>query len=129
VVPDGWVDLTFSNHQFCIAFELDRDTVAKKDWLGKIAAYSAYIKGPYQLSFGVESLTIAVVTTSGERRLRELVSWSEEAIASLRDSSLSEVLFFSAFDPATIEPQVAFYSPIFRRPNDPHPVSLLEIPN
>lgn len=126
VVPDGWVDLRRGDLQTCLAFELDRGTVSRKDWQRKVLALAAYSHGPYQEAFDTESLTIAIVTTASARRLNELLTWTEAVLEDAAAEEFAPVMFFAAFDPATIEPREAFYSPIWQQPFADSSVPLLE---
>lgn len=127
VVPDGWVDLRKGNLQACIAFELDRNTVSKNNWQRKVLALAAYSQGPYQEAFDTESLTIAVVTTASERRLNELLNWTEAVLDDPSGRDFAPFMFFASFDPAAIEPRDTFYSPIWRQPFSDSPLPLLEL--
>jgi hypothetical protein len=43
VVPDGWVDFDYSHQQFCLAFELDRDTEGRRNFSNKIEGLLRYV--------------------------------------------------------------------------------------
>jgi hypothetical protein len=128
VIPDGWVDLRRGNLQTCLAFELDRGTVSRKNWTRKVQALNAYSKGPYQDAavFDTNSLSIAVVTTASERRLNDLIDWTEDAFEQTSGDDIVSSMFLAAFDPATIAPRQAFYSPIWSQPFSDQRLPLLD---
>ena len=124
VIPDGWLDFRVNEHeQQCIALELDRGTEEQKAWRRKFAALLAYSRGPYQERFGTASLTIAVATTSGDKRMWELLRWSE---AQLQESVGEPDLFrFSSLSPLA-DPREFFLGPYWYRPFDRSAHPLLE---
>jgi hypothetical protein len=134
VVLDGWVDLRkywpgqTRQAQHCLAFELDRATTGFKSFSTKIRTRVAYLNGPYQRQFGTQSSTITFVTLGGERRLSELLAWTQDTLAAINAQQSGFYFLFAAFDPAVINAQEAFYSPIFRQPFSTAAVPLLEEP-
>jgi hypothetical protein len=129
VAPDGWVDFRQGSRQTCLAFELDRGTVERKAVQRKVRAYLHYTQGPYQEAFGTRSLTVVFITTAGERRLTELLTWSEAALAAEAAQTRADLFRFAALDAASIPPVDLFFGPRFLRPFDPHPLPLLAASN
>jgi hypothetical protein len=123
VKPDGWIELT-ATKTTAIAFEMDRATESRDKWKAKVAAYSEYIRGEYQRDFQSEFLTIATVTST-QRRLQELLSWTEEALKEVNDFGMAQILYFASFDPVETSPAQAFLSPIWVTLDDPAHQQLL----
>ncbi|TAK30920.1 MAG: hypothetical protein EPO21_18440 [Chloroflexota bacterium] len=126
VVPDGWLDIRQGDLQSCLAIELDRSGhVERKPFQRKVRGFCRYAQGPYQKAFGSQSLTVVIVATSGTRRLSELIRWTETELASTGAQDQADLFRLSAFDPATADPNDAFFATIWRRPFDPNPLPLL----
>lgn len=125
VIPDGWVEFGTRTRPWAIAFELDRGTVSRKSWVAKLDAYAAYIAGPYQQAFETTSLTIAVVTTAGPRRLHDLRTWTKAAWG---DALLTDLLLFTALDPEQVEPETLFLGPVWQSAGEGQPVPLVGAP-
>jgi hypothetical protein len=125
VVPDGWVDLRASDTT-CLAFELDRDTVEREAWGKKMRAYNLATLGEYQEAFQTDRITIAVVTTADQRRVRELIKWTENELEKVGDVGLADLIMFASFDPASLDPISAFCSNLWQQPFKPSFYSLLD---
>jgi len=125
IASDGWIDLAHGQLQTCLAFELDRGTVEREPWRRRIRGMVKVASGPYQSAFETDSLTIAVVTTSGDKRLRSLISWTEQELADIDAKSDADLFRFAALDPRSIGPAELFFTPRFLRPFDPYPLPLL----
>jgi hypothetical protein len=124
VVPDGWIDLRAADTT-CLAFELDRDTVERQAWGKKIRAYNLATLGNYQEVFQTDRITISIVTTAGQRRVKELIHWTEDELRQIGDTSLGELMMFSSFDPASLDPISAFCSNLWQQPFKPSYYPLL----
>ncbi|MGE4053436.1 MAG: replication-relaxation family protein [Vicinamibacterales bacterium] len=126
VVPDGWLDLRIDGtFQICLALELDMGTEEQRAWRRKVRGLVAYANGPYQEAFGTRSLTIAVATTAGEKRLLDLVRWTERELAALREEHQGDLFVVTSFYPATTSPGSLFFSPRWVSPFAEHPVTLI----
>lgn len=111
VIPDGWVDLRIAGReQRCFLLELDRGTEEQKKWRLKVRALLAYAAGPYAKRFGTTSLTILVVTTTGDERLRNLMQWTKEEIAA-RKGADHDLFRFTSIAMDRTDPADAFFSP------------------
>lgn len=121
VVPDAWIELRVNgNEQMCLWLELDRGTTDQKKWRRKIEAITASMKGVYQEHFKVNNLTVMVVTTSGAKRLSDLVEWTESELSNNGQKKLAQLFYFSEYSRG-------LYTDIcFRRPFDAHLYPLLE---
>src|SRR5207237_2660327 len=105
VVPDAWLDFRIGGpYQVCLAVELDMGTEEQKKWRRKVRALLAFANGPYQEAFGTTSLTIAVVVTAGEKRLGELLSWTEAELAAAGEQQNASLFLFVACSPAEVAP-------------------------
>lgn len=127
VIPDAWLDLRIHGHyQECYCLELDRGTTGQKAWRHKIAALLAYVDGPYQDTFGTESVTIAVVATPGPARRDELLHWTEAELQAEGRQAQADVFRFGILD-AERDPAELFLAPCWFEPFQRTPVSFLEL--
>jgi hypothetical protein len=129
VVLDGWVDLRLPNSQrMCLGLEVDMGTIEERRWRRKVRSLVACSQGPYQKRFGTESLTVAVVATTSDKRLADLVRWTELELQELSDTEYAADLFRFAHIPAdSTDPGDAFLSPHWYRPFHRLPAPLLEV--
>jgi hypothetical protein len=126
VIPDSWLDLQVQgSYQSCLALELDRGTVEQKQWRRKVRGLVGWAKGPYQEQFKTTSLTIAVVATPGEKRLQELVRWTQAELEAIGEKHAADLFRLTGGPPDSPVPEALFLSPCWVRPFDPQPVSLL----
>jgi hypothetical protein len=108
VAADGWVDLRIGGYQSCLWLEVDRDTEHIHDWIAKISSIIEYYgSGRYEERFGTDSLTvlgIAVPKTgkSAQRRMQELLGWTESTLKELGKAQWADVFRFTAVDPARV---------------------------
>ncbi len=126
VIPDGYLDFAVNGtHQVCISLEIDRGTYEQKVWRQKVRALLAAASGPYQQRFETASLTFAVVATPGEKRLWELMRWTE---AELKEASQDQrdLFRFTGANPETASPRALFLHPVWFRPFDKTGRPLLE---
>jgi hypothetical protein len=127
VVPDGWLDLRIrGSFQVCLAVELDRGTEEQKKWRRKVASLLAYANGPYQERFNTRSLTFAVVTTAGDRRLLELLKWTKAELEARHEFSQADLFLFTAAQPGAMDSETMFLKPRWYQPFGSGPVALLE---
>lgn len=108
VRADGWVEFQVLKPA-TVMFELDRGTEAYADWEKKLRAYSRYIHGSYQQDYQVDHYPTIAVVTNSTQRLRELLGWTKQILGPT-DEVLSNLLYFSAFNPLELTPQQAFLS-------------------
>jgi hypothetical protein len=130
VQPDAWLDLRLERerwYQNCVAIEFDRGSEHQPAWRSKVAALLAWSRGPYSELFGTDSLTIAVITTAGEDRLRSLVRWTETELTARAAEGAGELFCLTACEPSTVPPASLFFSPIWSVPFAPEPTGLLSI--
>lgn len=128
VIPDAWLDMRVdSAYQVCLVIELDRGTEEQKAWRRKIRGLFAYAAGPYQEAFGTKSLTIAVLTTAGDKRLIELIRWTEHEIAAMKGKHQGDLFVFTSLAAEPIEPGDLFLAPRWHLPFGDHRVALLDL--
>jgi hypothetical protein len=126
VVPDGWLDFRVNgSYQACLAVELDRGTEEQKAWRRKVRGLLAFANGPYQEVFQTRSLTIAVVATSGDQRLLQLIRWTENELALLKEESQGDLFVFTGIAPQSA-PTDLFTATRWFQPFGEKPVALLE---
>lgn len=127
VVPDGWLDLRVkAAYQVCLALELDRGTEEQKVWRRKIRGLLAYANGPYQDSFQTKSLTIAVVATSGDKRLLQLLRWTESELTARHEQGQGDLFVFTAIRPNAADLADLFFSRRWYQPFGDQPIALLD---
>ncbi len=127
VIPDAWLDLRIhGTFQVCLVVELDRGTEEQKQWRRKVANLIRYANGPYQERFGTRSLTIATLTTAGEKRLQELLTWTRAELEAKQEQSQGDLFLFASAAPDAIEPESMFLMPRWYQPYLEAPLALLE---
>jgi hypothetical protein len=126
VVPDGWLDFRINgSFQACLALELDRGTEEQKAWRRKVRGLVAFANGPYQEAFQTRSLTIAVVATSGDHRLLQLIRWTESELALWKEETLGDLFVFTGVAPEST-PADLFTARRWYQPFGEQPVALLD---
>jgi hypothetical protein len=132
LIPDAFLFLRFDDgmhhRTFPILLELDRGTEAQRVWREKIRAYLAAIEGPYQATFGQESLTVAVVTPAGEQRVAQLLGWLEAELTGQHRHDIADIVLVTGVDPAEVDPWEFFLLPLWRAPWGRELLPLLEVP-
>jgi Replication-relaxation len=127
VVPDGWLDLRVkAAYQVCLALELDRGTEEQKVWRRKVRGLLAYANGPYQDAFQTKSLTIAVVATSGDKRLLQLIRWTESELTARHEQGQGDLFVFTAIRPGSADLADLFFSRRWYQPFGEQPIALLD---
>lgn len=127
VIPDAWLDLRLHDqYQVCLAIELDRGTEEQKRWRQKVANLLAYAGGPYQEAFGTRSLTFTVITTAGEKRLMDLVRWTEAELESQGERAQGDLFLFTNLNESTAETFDVFLARCWLQPFQRQAVALLE---
>jgi len=126
VIPDGWLDLRINNSaQYCLSLELDRGTEKQWKWQRKVETLLLWNDGPYQERFETTSLTVAVVATPGNRRMKQLQHWTETKLQESGRVS-ADIFRFTDLEPGTANPSHLFFGNCWYRPFDEIPVPLLE---
>lgn len=129
VVPDGWLDFRVTDpHRKIwrqpVLLELDRGTEDQRAFREKVQALVRYAAGPYKEQFGTEFVTVAVVTTEGQKRLGDLVRWCEAELTEQQVQQEAD-LFRLCCLPEAFDPAMLFFAPLWRRPFDPTLTALL----
>lgn len=128
VIMDAWLDLRLNGSQrMCLGLEIDLATEEQRKWRRKAFGLAQICsQGLYQERFATTSLTIAVLT-SGERRLSNLLRWTELALADLPDRDDAADLFhFTTLPLDDTTPEQLFCSPRWYRPFRHDPVALID---
>ena len=127
VIPDAWLDLRIREaYQVCIALELDRGTEEQKRWRRKVANLIAYANGPYQEAFHTRSLTIAVLTTAGDKRLLDLLRWTEAELKPEGEGAQGDLFLFTSLTPAAVAPEDIFIAQRWYQPFHQEAIALLD---
>lgn len=127
VVPDGWLDIRVRGaYQVCLALELDRGTEEQRVWRRKVRGLVAYANGPYQEAFGTQSLTVMVVATSGDRRLLQLIRWTEQELVAINEKAQGDLFVFTSASTEGSDMADLFFSPRWHQPFGERPIALLD---
>jgi hypothetical protein len=125
VIPDAWFELAVGPKKpVAIAVELDRGSEDQKAWRGKVEALAAWAIGPYKQAFANDTLTIAVVTPTAQRR-DQLREWTHQELTRVGWAALGEIFLFTDVDPVTTSPHTFFFGRCWYEPVKPEPVTLL----
>ena len=129
VIPDAWLDLRIDGaYQVCLVVELDRGTEEQKAWRRKVRGLLAYSRGPYQEAFHTKSLTFAVLTTAGDKRLLDLIRWTEHELAAMKEERQGSDLFIlTTLSPDTAAARDIFFAPRWYQPFGARPIALLDL--
>jgi len=127
VVPDAWVDLLVADAPMGLALELDRATEDEAKWARKLDGLLALAAGPYREQLGADSMTVAVITTGGQRRLAALRRWTEQALDRHGLSDWGELFCFTAADPAVVAPEALYLASSWIRPYAAAPCPLIPL--
>ena len=129
VINDCWADLRLTTpegiFQECLAFEMDNGTEYGRAWREKIASLLMYERGPYQESFGVPFLTVAVVTPDTTRR-DTLRKWTAAEITASGAVEQADIFRFAALPPDWEQVTNFFLGDAWYRIGDETPVPLIE---
>ena len=135
LVPDGWLDfrLQLANspkrRRKCIVIELDRGSETNiAEFKKKIRAYVhyAYPDGPYQAMFGTDYILVAFATTAGEGRFKQMLSWTEQTLTEMHETSEADLFRFAAIPEGEVNPSWFFFEPHWTPPFSDTLLPLLE---
>lgn len=132
LIPDAWLDIRQRQGggelRSCIALELDYSgQVNRMKWQRRIAAYLTAAGTAYPQIFGTTSLTVCVVVLANERRLSQLIGWTETVLTARHAENQADQFRFIASDPADTTPEELFTQPGWQCLFERQPVSLLHI--
>jgi len=131
LVPDGFLDfrLSIAGHLYAMPVwvELDRGTewgeTLKKKLRSIIAAVNT---SAFEALFGVSSITVAIATTEGIKRVDLMRSFVQQELQNMGITHLANIFLFTAL-PLDIQPQTIFLSPLWYTPDNNTPVPLLDL--
>lgn len=134
-VPDAFLDFRIEqeNKTFrsAILVELDRDTTERRRFQEKIRGLLTYVKSERHVRrYKARKITIAFVTTGGQKRVEKMREWTRTELAKTHDTwNYGYTFVFTALphliDPATqkeleelddIDPAILFLSPVWEFP-------------
>ena len=129
--PDGFVHFTLSppygkgGEPMGIIFEIDRGTEDVYTIQHKLRSYRTLFYGDFEQVFGLASLTVAfVVTSGGAARVRQLVRFAEQAFQHTKEDA--ELFLFGSAVPGDIRPLPFFTAPLWVQPFSSSPLPLIE---
>lgn len=133
VIPDGWLDLRINlpagrhggSYQVCLSIEVDRGTEEQKKWRRKVQGLLIWSRGPYQERFHTSSLTVAVVATTGSKRMGDLLRWTETELQQPGNQD-ADLFRFTDLSPPEVKPEDLFLNPHWYRPFGAQAMPLLE---
>jgi hypothetical protein len=129
VIPDAYVRLRLhqagkdDERAWCL--ELDRATLPGSAFRVKVRRYLALATGASPAAFRTPGLTIVVVTTGGELRLRTLVEAVERELRVLGQEHHADLFRLASLPRTGEDPVALFTTPHFCVPLHPGPVRLL----
>jgi hypothetical protein len=94
---------------------------------GSVRALRAYAAGPYQEAFGVDSLTVACVTTGGPGRLARMRAWCEQTLQEQGRERDADLFYPTELSDGEPDPKALYLSPIWSRPFAADRAPLIEI--
>src|SRR5437763_7213783 len=132
VIPDGWLDFRMAvpdrpkPRRRCIVVELDRGTTSIAPFKQKLRALYAYaISEEYQELYGTDLCMVAYATTAGRQRLQSMIEWCEQELEQQRLEHEANLYRFTALPDGELDPRQVFCSPVWYKPYQKEPVSLL----
>jgi hypothetical protein len=128
---DGFVRFRCADDTYCIWYEADRNSTYQVALKAKIRRLSHYIdhNGGYWRDFATDNLTVAWLTTGGQRRLMQLRQWTRAELDAVHKPYLAGYFLFSCLDPATVPVEELFLKPTWvSAADDAALVPLLELP-
>jgi Replication-relaxation len=127
VIPDGWIDFRLHQKtQVCIWLEMDMGTMDQKPFRKKISSLIDFSRQSYEQVFGTPSLTIVFATIAGERRLNNILNWTQKELTDKRSEKDADLLRFLCIPEQDMCPEQVFLSPICVRPFDTCRVALIQ---
>jgi hypothetical protein len=134
-VPDGFLDFHIEQEnktlRCAMLLELDRDTTERRRFQEKIRGILTYVKSDRHVRrYKARKITIAFVTTGGQKRVERMREWTRSELAKTHDTwDYGYTFVFTALphaiDPATqreleeldeIDPAQLFLSPVWEFP-------------
>lgn len=85
----------------------------------------AWARGPYSNYFGTRSLTIAVVTTGGPARRKQVLRWTQAALTKHGNQAAGRYFLVTDQLPGQHEPAAFFFAAHWYRPFGTDPLGLL----
>jgi hypothetical protein len=121
VAPDALLRFQVGNEPQDIIWEIDQGTETQKQWLNKLTKLLAFVQGPFQERYVTAyAPTIAILTTTGEKRREHLREWTAEL-------DTEALCLFSSVDRRS-DPDILFLSPVWYPSQDGAAESLLALP-
>jgi hypothetical protein len=112
VVPDGWMDFRINQKtQLCIWLEMDMGTMDQKPFRKKISALIEYSRQSYEHVFGTPSLTIVFATPAGERRLNNILNWTQKELTESQSEHNADLFRFLSIPEQDLCPEHVFLAP------------------
>jgi hypothetical protein len=126
---DGWLDLDVATTEGSFSLpsllELDRGTEPVAKWRAKVRRLLALTHGAYEKAFGTPYLTILVLTTAGELRLKNLLAWTEAELTELGEEAEAGLFRLGAVSTSELaNPNLFITHPLFI-PGTGEPTTLL----
>ena len=127
VVPDGWIDFRLNETtQVCLWLEMDMGTMDQKPFRKKISSLIDFSQQSYEQVFGTPSLTIVIATPTGERRLNNMLNWTQKELIDSHSEQDADLFRFLCISEQEMCPEQVFCSPICHRPFAPGRMALIQ---
>lgn len=116
IIPDAYLDFRLTTEQgqrrMPVFLEHDRGTEEQHYFKRRIRGYIALLKtDAFQERFGIRRITIAFTTFKGDRRLKQMRSWTDEELKATNESQEIGATFLFAALPDAVTPQQAWLEP------------------
>jgi hypothetical protein len=110
LVPDGFLDFVIrtptGKESFPILLEIDMGTMERVRWQEKIGRYLPFLAQELPQRFGTDVATIAVAVPNTWQRVRELKTWTEQALAQHNAAVHLGLFYFTRLEPGLTGQQV-----------------------
>lgn len=131
LVPDGFLDfrLSIAGRLYAMPLwvEIDRGTewgsTLKKKLRSIVSAVNAQA---FEALFGVSTITVAIATTEGQKRVNLMRSFIKDELINMGLAHLSNIFLFASL-PEKIDPLHLFLSPVWLAPDNNTPIPLLDL--
>jgi hypothetical protein len=130
VIPDAWIQFIAvgedgRRYKYPITVELDRGTIEQKAFRRKVRGLTESLKGAYIKRFGSSAITIALVTTTSQKRVDDMVKWTMAELQMMHMEPMGPSFRFTAVDISEMPPTL-FLETIWTQPFVPGKTPLLE---
>lgn len=92
--PDGWVGIEMNNQYIPLWIEIDMGTMDQKPFRTKIRRILEFVRSGYEQVFGTAYITAVFLTSKGERRVDQMLRWTENELTALGEAKEYDLFRF-----------------------------------